>query len=283
MNHPVLSAIAAIDAALDEVAGVDPVYMTVEEKKTALVASAKVRARAEALELRLLAAADDVAEATGARSTATWVADQTRQAHGTVRRDAALATALDQRWTQTADAFAAGDLNMAQARVIAEALAALPKDLGDDLLVKAETLLVAEAAEFGPRELKIFGSRVLEYLAPDIADEAEYQRLLAAERRAHAATRLHLRPRGDGSTDLHARIPDLAAGRLRAYLNAFTAPRRRHLQDTVRDALRSPRHRPPRTSSPTSRSPGNAAKRSSPCWRTSPPSPCPATAAPPPP
>jgi hypothetical protein len=38
-----------------------------------------------------------------------------------------------------------------------------------------------------------------------------------------------MRPRGDGSTDLHARIPDHAAGRLNAYLDAYTAPRRRHL------------------------------------------------------
>jgi hypothetical protein len=42
-----------------------------------------------------------------------------------------------------------------------------------------------------------------------------------------------MRPRGDGCTDVHARIPDHVAGRLRAYLNAYTAPRRRHLQDTV--------------------------------------------------
>ena len=69
---------------------------------------------------------------------------------------------------------------------------------------------------------------MLEYLAPDIGENAEYQRLLAAERRASAATRLNLRRRGDGSTDLHARLPDLVAGRLTAYLNAFTAPRRRH-------------------------------------------------------
>ncbi len=74
----------------------------------------------------------------------------------------------------------------------------------------------------------MLGGRVLERLAPDIAEEAEYQRLLAAERRANAATKLNLRSRGDGSTDVNARIPDHAAGRLRAYLNAFTAPRRRH-------------------------------------------------------
>ena len=91
--------------------------------------------------------------------------------------------------------------------------------------------MVTEAAKLGPRELKVFGSRVLEYLAPDIAEEAEYQRLLAEETRARAATRLELRPRGDGSTDLHARVPDHVANRLRTYLDAYTSPRRTPIGD----------------------------------------------------
>ncbi len=115
---------------------------------------------------------------------------------------------------------------MAQTRAIAEALDALPKELGEDLRVKAEAFLVEKAADLGPKQLRVLGGRLLEYLAPDIADQAEYQRLLAAERRAEAATRLTLRPRGDGSTDLHARIPTPVANRLRTYLDAYTAPRR---------------------------------------------------------
>jgi hypothetical protein len=103
MNHPVLSAYAAIDAAFDEITHVDPAYMTIEQKKAALTSSARARARAEAWELRLLAASDDIAEETGARSTATWVANETRDAHGAIRRRASLAAALDQRWTRVAD------------------------------------------------------------------------------------------------------------------------------------------------------------------------------------
>ena len=45
-------------------------------------------------------------------------------------------------------------------------------------------------------------------------------------RRAQAATRLSFQPRGDGSTDLHARVPDHVANRLRTYLDAYTSPRR---------------------------------------------------------
>ena len=177
-------------------------------------------------------------------------------------------------------------VNLAQARVIARRLDALPKDLGEDLLAKAETLLVTEADKLGPRELRTFGSRILEYLAPDIAEDADYQRLLDQERRAAAVTRLTLRRRGDGSTDLHARIPDLTASLLRTFLAAFTAPRRHHHrhQRGRRSRPRSgPSPRPSRTSSRTCRSPANRASRSSPCSNGSSSPTCPATAARPPP
>ncbi len=225
-----------VERGLDDLASIDPTYRTTGEHKELLVGLSRLIARAEAERLRVLAASDDIAVETGDRSTATWLANTTRQAHGTVRRDAALARALDERCTQTATAFAAGTLNLAQAREIVDALDALPKDLGDDLRVKAEAHLVEQGAEHGPRDLKVLGAKILDVIAPDIAEEAEYQRLLAAERRAEAATRLTMRPRGDGSTDLHARIPDHTAGRLSAYLNAFTAPRRRHLHGTDTDS-----------------------------------------------
>jgi hypothetical protein len=135
----------------------------------------------------------------------------------------------------------AGDLNLAQARVIVEALDALPDELGDDPVVKAEAYPVEQGRVFGPREPRHLGRGLLEHLAPEIADEAEYQRLLAEENRARAATRLSFAPRGDGSTDLHARVPDHVANRLRTYLEAYTSPRRSPLGEV--DALPVPRRR----------------------------------------
>ena len=82
---------------------------------------------------------------------------------------------------------------------------------------------------------------VLQHLAPEVADDAEYQRLLVEETRAQAATRLDLRPRGDGSTDIHARVPDDVANRLRTYLDAFTSPRRTPLGEV--DQLPAARRR----------------------------------------
>ena len=232
MDCPVSSTYAEpldlVERGLDEVAAIDPGYRTVGEKQELLLRLSRLISRAEAERLRVLAAADDIAEATGDRSTATWLATQTRDAQGTLRRHAGLGSALDARWIRTGEALAAGDLNLAQARVIVESLTALPKDLGDDLLVKAEDYLVEQAGSFGPRELRHLGRRVLEHLAAEIAEEAEYQRLLKEEQAASAATRLTMRRRGDGSTDIHARVPDATAARLRTFLNAYTAPRRHH-------------------------------------------------------
>ena len=131
-----------LERGLDELAAIGPEFRSTGERQEFLLRVARVKARVVAEELRVLAASDDVAEETGDRSTAIWLATQTSDAHGTVRRHAALAASLGSRWTQTADALGAGDVNLAQARVIVESLEALPDDLGDDLVVKAEAYLV---------------------------------------------------------------------------------------------------------------------------------------------
>ena len=73
---------------------IDPGYRTTGEKQEFLLRVARVKARVRPKSFRVLAAADDVAEETGDRSTASWVAHRTREAPGAVRRHAALASAL---------------------------------------------------------------------------------------------------------------------------------------------------------------------------------------------
>jgi len=79
-SHPVLRCADTIGTELDEVASVEPVFMTTREKQTALVELTRLSSRVESLKLRVLAAADDIAINTGARSTAAWLADTTRDA-----------------------------------------------------------------------------------------------------------------------------------------------------------------------------------------------------------
>ncbi len=126
-----------LERGLDELAAMGPEFRSTGERQEFLLRTARAKARLVAQELRVLAASDDIAEATGDRSTAAWLATRTREAHGTVRRHAALA----------------------------------------------------------------------------------------------AATHLSFASRGDGSTDVHARVPDHVANRLRTYLDAYTSPRRTALGD----------------------------------------------------
>ena len=168
---------------------------------------------------------EDVAVETGSRSAAAWLAVETRQSLREAARSERVGVGLG-RWTRVAEAVAAGVVGFEQADVLVGCLDDLPAGLDPGLVARAQAHLVGEAAGFGPRELRVLGRRVLEVLAPEIAEEQEEAALAAEERRARAATRLSFRPRGDGSTDLHARLPEHLASRLRAYLDAMTSPRR---------------------------------------------------------
>jgi hypothetical protein len=229
MSSTYAEPLEVIERALDDLAAIDPGYRATGEHKDVLIALARVISRAEAERMRVLASADDIAVETGARSTAHWLADATRDNIGPLRRLSALAEALDERWTQLGAALAAGAVNVPQAQVIAEALDQLPPSLDAEMRAKAEAHLISEAGHYGPRELRRLGHGLLEVVAPEIADEAEYQRLLAEEKRSRAETRLNIRDRGDGTSDLTARLPTPEAHRLRTYLDAYTSPRRHPL------------------------------------------------------
>ena len=129
--------------------------MRPEDKQAALLQLTRVEAQLSALRLRLMAVSDDVAQTQGARDVAAMVTHHTRTDGAGNRRDLALALALDRRWSRAADALSTGNINLAQARVIAHALdevKKLPADKASaEVLARAEEHLVAEAAHFGPR------------------------------------------------------------------------------------------------------------------------------------
>ena len=224
-QHPILGCLAEMAAALDVVADAQPVFLSTMEKAAALRELAVLEARVSALRLRVMAAAGDVAEETGARDVAAWLAHETRTEPEVARADQRLASALDRDRPQVAAALAAGRCTTAQARVIAGALADLPARIDADTVARAEATLVAYAAEFGPGPLRRIGRRILDVVAPEVAEAEEARRLEDEERQAREKTRLSLRPLGDGTTRLAGRLPDAEAARLRTYLEAFTSPR----------------------------------------------------------
>jgi hypothetical protein len=119
-----------------------------------------------------------------------------------------------------------GTVNLAQAEVIVRALDALPNDVDADVLEKAQATLVAEAGRFGPRSLRVLGRKVLDVVAPEVADAHERRALEREAAHAEKATFLTTHRRGDGTTDIRGRVADLVADRLLTYLEAFTSPRR---------------------------------------------------------
>jgi hypothetical protein len=243
LEHPLLAVVRVVGEALDDTLSADPMYLSMEQKRELLVGLTRVVDRLQARRAEVLAVAHDVAAQEAARSAAAWLAAETHTSPRELAAVERVGAALGRRWTATAEAVASGTVSWEQAGVLVRALEALPADLDADLVAKAEAHLVAEARHFGPRELARLGRRVLEVVAPDVADAAEAAALAGEERRGRAVTRLSFRPRGDGTTDLCARLPGHVASRLRVYLDAFTSPRRTAAPLGDVDLLPLPRRR----------------------------------------
>ena len=218
----------------------NPTFLGPDEKREALVRLTRLEARLASVRLQVMAVADDLAADDGARDVAAWLAHETRGDGAEHRRDLALAEALDRRWELVAVALAAGEINVAQAVVIARALDELPRErITPEILDKAEAHLVAEARHLGPRELRLLGRKILEVVAPEVYELEEGRALEAEERRARERTSLTMKCLGDGTTQIQGTVPDAVASRLRTYLEAFTSPRHQGLGE----ADRMPAHR----------------------------------------
>jgi hypothetical protein len=225
-HHPVVAFALGVRAAVKEVAGVEPTFMTAEEKRHALLELSRAESQLAAMRLRVMAVADDIGLATGARDVAAWLAAETSTEYRPARSDQELAVRIDRRWHHVADALLAGDVSLAHARIIVHALEALPADLPADTVGKAEVALIEHAPGLRPGQLARVGRRVLELVAPEVAEHEEARRLRDQERRARARQRVGRRSLGDGLTRIHLDVLDSVADRLWTYLDAFASPRR---------------------------------------------------------
>ena len=226
-THPVLLAAGQIAAALKDVRDTEPGFMGLEDKRAALVLLPALRDQVDALWLRVVDGSDDVAEQSGARDVGAWLTAEARLDRSAASSSRHLARALSARWHQVDKGVREGEVAIAQARAICSALDSLAEggSVAGDVLEQAEAQLVLLARDHTPSELRRLGERILSIVAPQVQDERDRIAMEQAERRASSATRLSMRRRGDGSTDLHARLPDAVAARLKTCLDAFTSPR----------------------------------------------------------
>ena len=224
--HPVSGCLDLLEAALDEVTDVDPAFMPPGAKRRELLRLGKVEARLKELGLRLLATADDVAAEDGDRDMAAWLDHHARKDRPAARCEQRLAESLEGRWRLVQAGMRDGVVSFEQAVVITRALDKLPDHIDPEVVSLAEERLVAEAAHFGPRELRVMGRRILDVVAPELAEEQERKALEAEEQLADDLTYLIGRRRGDGRTKIYGDVPDAAWDRLVTYLEPYLSPRR---------------------------------------------------------
>jgi hypothetical protein len=230
--HPLVRFVAALESQLDEVADAAAWTMTPTELEAVLPRLTRAAARLAEIELRVLGAADrnDVGDDVGATSTPHWWAVATGQPIPAARAAAVLAEQLESGHETTRTALAAGRVNLAQARVLLTAVAELPDDLEPSLKADAEVHLVGLADLDGelrldPRALRVAGRKILEVVAPEVAEAHEQRLLEAEEHQAAASAYLTMRPDGHGSVLGRFKIPVLHGAILTKHLAAIAAPR----------------------------------------------------------
>lgn len=181
LQHPLERCVATVSAALADAVGSSPTYLSTSAKRRVLTALSRQIAQLEGLRLAVVAVAGDVADEDAARSAGAWVAVDARLEGREGRRLQKLAEALEGRYGVLASALVEGEVSRPQAEVIVKALDALPADLDVGLRGEAERHLVDQAREFGPRDLRVLGQRVLEVVAPEVAEEIEEAALRKSE------------------------------------------------------------------------------------------------------
>ena len=223
--HPIIECAADVSAALKSVAGVEPAFMTTSDKEGALVALTAARSQLEGLTMRVLAAADDVAEAHGAARSADWLAIETRTTRRALRAELELGRALE-RQPQVATELASGHLRTDQAKAIVEALEALPARVTDEVRGEARSVLLELAKEHDARDLRQLGKRILDVVAPEVGESHEAAVLAEEEARADATMSLTLVDDGKGRCHGRFTIPSHAGKALRRHLLALANPAR---------------------------------------------------------
>ncbi|WP_433553276.1 DUF222 domain-containing protein [Micromonospora zamorensis] len=191
------------------------------------------------------------AVAQGASSTAVWLRHRLRLDVSAARRLVGLAASVDAAPPGVRDALASGVVSVEQARVIADTAATVSASAGAEVTDKAVGLLVEWAGQFDPTLLRKLSTRILDHVAPDIADAAAQAALEAEAARATRDRHLTISEQTNGRLRLTGTLDAEAAALLRAAIDPLSAPagpddnrcagQRRHdaLADVCRLALRT--------------------------------------------
>ncbi len=194
---------------------------------------AELESQAVALRLSLSAVAEvrEAHHSTADSGTDAWLARLTGDTRAVPAGGLRTARLLQDRYAATREAFAAGQLRLAQ---VVEAAENAPAGVSDTQVAEAEELLVAKATgaanrtgrPIDARRLRQLARRMFETLSPEIADNHESDLLQAEETRAAKETWLTLHDNGDGTFSGRFVIPELHGALLTQLLHRLSAPRR---------------------------------------------------------
>jgi hypothetical protein len=165
----------------------------------------------------------DWAREHGASSMRAWTRDHLRVSIHTAKRLCDLGAQMDAR-PLIRDAVAAGAVAVDQAAVIDAALAGLPEDLDRELVDRCEASLLAHAAVFEPHRLAVLGQRVLDHVAPEIAEAALHAKLERDEQQALRTRTFVMSAQGAGRVRLSGWLDSEGAAIVRAALDPFCKP-----------------------------------------------------------
>lgn len=245
-QHRVTDLARRVCAELGEVVDAPLWSMSAAEAGDALALLTQARSQLDELLMRVLRHADSVGTGSEDGATTTsWWANTTGTTRAEAHRTAHLAAALE-RHDAVARALAAGRLRTDQAKVIVDAIDALPDDLETWVPQAATAFLLDKAAEHDARALRVLGRRVLEVVAPAAADAEEARRLEAEEAEARATASFTMVDDGHGKAHGRFTIPTLHAEMLRKHLLALTMTSRTESQpDPGGDQPAEPQTKPP--------------------------------------
>jgi hypothetical protein len=143
----------------------------------------------------------------------------------TVRNAKAMSSAR-----KTENALAAGELAETQAAVIAGAMAGLGDDVTAEQRDACEESLIEDAKRLPIKDLRQRALRASDaFKSREEAARDEDEALQARERRARQRTEMWMHNDEDGTWRFGGRIPSMHAEILKQALDAYAAPRRRHL------------------------------------------------------
>jgi len=196
------------------------------EAVAALEAAFRLEQQAVAVQLHLIRHIESrgIPCAQRFRSTASWLQTRLHLDPQPARERVQAAAALDRRRVVD-DSLNTGTVDARQAAVIAAAVNDIPAAAGEEVVAAAETTLINYAAQWAPHQLRRLGERILEHVAPEIAEQNEQEALDRADARAYANRSLTLTRPEDRQVRIFGSLTIEDAAIVNAALDPLCTPR----------------------------------------------------------